>query len=145
MQNVLQISRKVDYALRATIHLARRSQSECISFKEVAKLEDIPKDFLAKILRTLVDAGLVNSSRGPKGGFRLARSPEAISFLDVIEAVEGPIVLNVCLDENQGCSRACSCAMKTIWQRGQARMLEVFRNTNLAELATPAPMSSEAA
>lgn len=140
MQSVLQISRKVDYALRAAIHLARRSPLHPVSFKEVARAEDIPKDFLAKILRELVDAGLVNSSRGQHGGFVLARLPQEISFLEVIEAVEGPITLNICLDTaHEGCSRSNNCAMREVWMLGQSKMLDVFRSTTLAHLSAPRP------
>jgi Rrf2 family protein len=136
MQSVLQISRKVDYALRAIIHLARLPHQQPISFKEVALAEDIPKDFLAKILRALVDAGLVNSARGQHGGFSLARPPADVSFLDVIEAVEGPVLLNICLDDAApSCSRTAHCAMRDVWMRGQSKMLEVFRGTSLAYLA----------
>jgi Rrf2 family protein len=141
MQSVLQISRKVDYALRATIYLARLPDHQPISFKEIARSEDIPKDFLAKILRALVDAGIVNSTRGQHGGFSLARPPAEVSFLDVIEAVEGPVLLNVCLDANApSCSRSAHCAMRDVWMLGQSKMLEVFRATTLAALthrATP--------
>jgi len=140
MQNILQISRRVDYGLRAIIHLAKRIDPKPVSFKEIARVEDIPKDFLAKILRTLVDAGLVNSTRGPHGGFSLAKSPADVSFLDIIEAIEGPIVLNVCLGDDSICSRSTTCTMKSVWQRGQEKMLEVFRDTLLADVVAHPPL-----
>jgi len=82
-----------------------------------------------------VDQGLVRSTRGPHGGYALGRSADAISFLDVIEAVEGPIALNVCLDGDDACGHSSSCTMVSVWRLGQERMLDVYRQAKLSELA----------
>lgn len=143
MQHVLQISRKIDYGLRAMIFLAGRPAGELLPFREVARRIDVPEDFLAKILKTLADAGLVLSQRGNGGGYALAKAAADISFLDVIEAVEGPVKVNVCLQDGDGapdhdaCSVAPSCTMLSVWREGQERMLEVYRKATLAELASP--------
>ncbi|HYQ81257.1 MAG TPA: Rrf2 family transcriptional regulator, partial [Anaeromyxobacteraceae bacterium] len=84
----------------------------------------------------------VKSSRGPHGGYALGRSPGEISFLDVIEAVEGPIALNVCLDGDDACGRSGTCTMVSVWKAGQERMLDVYRHAKLSELA-PQPDGSE--
>jgi Rrf2 family protein len=135
MQHLLQISRKVDYALRAMIHLAGRPAGTREPQQEIAQQNDIPREFLAKILKTLADGGLVTAQRGPHGGVALARTAGEVSFLDVIEAVEGPVVLNLCLDEAQGCSRTTTCSMQSVWRAGQERMLDVYRTTKLDALA----------
>jgi Rrf2 family protein len=96
---------------------------------------DVPEDFLAKILKTLVDQGLVKSTRGPHGGYALARNPIDISFLDVIVAVEGPVALNVCLDGEDACGHSTACTMVDVWRQGQERMLDVYRQSKLAALA----------
>lgn len=140
MQNLLQISRKVDYALRAMIHLATLPEGVREPQQEVAARNDIPRDFLAKILKKLVDQGLVSAHRGPRGGVALARPASEISFLDVIEAVDGPVVLNLCLDASQGCSQDSTCTMQAVWRAGQERMLDVYRATSLATLV-PGPQS----
>ena len=134
MQHVLRISRKIDYALRAMIYLASISRDAVVPFREIARQMLVPEDFLAKILKTLVDEGLVKSTRGPHGGYALAKPSAEISFLEVIEAVEGPIALNVCLDED-GCGKAAACTMVGVWREGQERMLEVYRAASLASLA----------
>ena len=82
-----------------------------------------------------MDQGLVKSTRGPHGGYALARAPIDISFLDVIEAVEGPVALNVCLDGEDACGHTSACTMVEVWRRGQERMLDVYRQSKLAELA----------
>jgi Rrf2 family protein len=145
MQHLLQISRKVDYALRAMIYLAGLPAGEREPQQEVASKNDIPREFLAKILKTLADGGLVKAHRGPHGGVALARPAGEVSFLDVIEAVEGPVVLNLCLDEAQGCSRTTTCSMQAVWRSGQERMLDVYRATKLDTLASgqtaPVPLN----
>ncbi len=137
MQHVLRISRKIDYGLRAMIYLASLPLGAVVPFREIARQMMIPEDFLAKILKTLVDHGLVRSARGPHGGYTLAIPADEISFLHVIESVEGPIAINVCLDGDDPCSKADACTMANVWREGQEKMLEVYRRWNLAQLALP--------
>jgi Rrf2 family protein len=135
MQHVLRISRKIDYGLRAMIYLASIPADDIVPFREIARQMVVPEDFLAKILKTLVDQGLVRSTRGPHGGYALARPASDISFLEVIEAVEGPIALNVCLDGDDACGKASACTMVSVWKEGQEKMLEVYRAAKLSSLA----------
>jgi Rrf2 family protein len=135
MQHVLRISRKIDYGLRAMIYLASIPAEAVVPFREIARQMMIPEDFLAKILKTLVDHGLVKSARGPHGGYALAQPASDISFLQVIEAVEGPIAINVCLDGEDPCAKAEACTMVGVWRQGQEKMLEVYRESRLSELA----------
>ncbi len=134
MQHVLRISRKIDYGLRAMIYLASIPATSIVPFREIAHRMMVPEDFLAKILKTLVDGGLVRSSRGPHGGYALARPASEVSFLQVIEAVEGPIAINVCLDGEDPCAKSSFCTMADVWRRGQERMLEVYREALLSDL-----------
>jgi Rrf2 family protein len=136
MQHTLRISRKIDYGLRAMIFLASIPDGAVVPFREIGRRMSVPEDFLAKILKLLVDRGLVRSTRGPHGGYALARPASEISFLDVIESVEGPIALNVCLDES-GCLREASCTMASVWREGQEKMLEVYRRARLSALRLP--------
>jgi Rrf2 family protein len=137
MQHVLQISRKIDYALRAVIHLAGLPEGRIASLQDMASTLHLPREFLAKILKVLAGRGLVRSARGAHGGYQLARPARDISFLEVIEGVEGPVQLNVCLDHKDRCDVSSSCTMYDVWKSGQERMLEVYRRTTLAELASP--------
>ena len=134
MQHVLRISRKIDYAIRAMIHLAGIPDGTVVPFREIGRQMDVPEDFLAKILKTLVDQGIVRSTRGPHGGYKLARPADSINVLEIIEAAEGPVAINVCLDDDDACSRQPICAMSAVWREGQDRMLDVFRRTNLSTL-----------
>jgi Rrf2 family protein len=144
MQHVLQISRKIDYGLRAMIHLSGLPAGKIVPLQDLATTLHIPREFLAKILKVLTARGLVRSARGVHGGYQLARPPAAISFLEVIEAVEGPVQLNVCLDHKDRCDVSEGCTMYHIWKTGQDRMLEVYRRTSLAELAGPLAQQARA-
>lgn len=137
MQHVLQVSRKIDYGLRAMIHLAGLPPERISSLQDLATTLHLPREFLAKILKLLTARELVRSSRGVHGGYQLARPATRISFLEVIEAVEGPVQLNVCLDHKDRCDVSAACTMYHVWKAGQDRMLEVYRRTSLAELAAP--------
>jgi Rrf2 family protein len=134
MQHVLQISRKIDYALRAMIHLAGLPRDKIASLQDLSTTLHLPREFLAKILKLLAEKNLVRSARGARGGYQLARPAADVSFLEVIEAVEGPVQLNVCLDHMDRCDVSASCTMVHVWKAGQERMLEVYRRTSLAEL-----------
>ncbi len=135
MQHPLQISRKIEYGLRAMLFLASLPRSAAVPFREIAERMEVPKDFLVKILKTLAKRDLVLSTRGSHGGYCLARPASEISFLDVIEAVEGPITVNVCTDAHTSCNLSPTCSMFGVWKLGQERMLEVYRTTKLDKLA----------
>ena len=135
MQHPLQISRKIEYGLRAMVFLASMPQGLTIPFREVARRMDVPEEFMAKILKTLVSKNLVLSTRGARGGYKLAKAPPEISMLDVIEAVEGPVVVNVCQDSHDACALSNACTMYGVWKLGQERMLDVYRDATLDKLA----------
>ncbi len=117
------------------LHLASVPPNVVVPFREIARKMLVPEDFLAKILKTLVDEGLVRSARGPHGGYALARPSSEINFLEIIEAIEGPVALNVCLDPDDACPRQPGCTLADVWREGQEKMLDVYRNANLAVLA----------
>ena len=88
------LSQKARYALRALLHLARHKAP--VSVAAIAEAEGIPKKFLELILLGLKGRGIVISSRGKFGGYRIARTPDEISFAEVIRAVDGPLALVPC-------------------------------------------------
>ena len=135
---ILQVSRKIDYALRAVIHLAGDEASErpC-SVAEIAARERVPRQFLEKIIQELIHKGLVRSRRGPRGGYVLARPADQVTFRDVIEAVEGPISLNACVGEHASCFLIGTCGMERVWREGQRRVLDLFETTTIADVRHP--------
>ncbi len=136
MQHAFQISRKIEYGTRAMLYLASLPDGLTTSFREIARKMDIPGEFLAKILKILVKSKLVRSTRGSHGGYSLAVPASQISFLDVIEAVEGPVSINLCTEKDHGgCDFTGACTMYSVWRQGQERMLDVYRGTKLDKLA----------
>jgi Rrf2 family protein len=134
----LQVSRKVDYALRAVIHLANEeSTARACSVAEIAARERVPRQFLEKIVQQLIHKGLVRSRRGPHGGYVLGRPAHEMTFRDVIEAVEGPISLNVCVGEHPDCFLLGACGMNRVWAEGQRRVMDLFENTTIAAVRHP--------
>ena len=121
------------------LFLASQPFGAVVPFREIATRMDVPQDFLAKILKRLVRGKLAGSIRGSHGGYTLGRLASEITFLDVIEAVEGPVKLNLCTDKNDLDHSACSfsggCTMLSVWRLGQERMLEVYRHARLDKLA----------
>lgn len=132
---MLQISRKVDYALRAAVYLASCDAGRMVSFREIGESQDVPREFLAKILRSLVCAGVIDSQRGANGGYRLSRPASEITFLEVLEAADGPIALNECCENGIGCSRAKLCSMERVWRDAELAMKNVFQGVRLSDLA----------
>ena len=135
MQLPLQISRKIEYGLRAMTFLASLETGEMVPQAEIARRMSIPPQFASKILKILVQKKLVRSTRGAHGGYALAKAAREVSFLDVIEAVEGPVVVNVCQDSHDACKVSSACTMYSVWKWGQQRMLDVYRSVTLDQIA----------
>jgi Rrf2 family protein len=131
---LMQISRRVDYGLRAMIYLSGQDPEKCCSIAEIAQQQGVPRKFLEKIIQDLIRGGLIKSKRGSCGGYALARAPEAITFTDVIEAIEGPIAVNACLDEHLGCDQMPRCTMIGVWGEVQKKIHEVLSGTTIASL-----------
>ena len=94
---MLQLTRDGEYAVRAILHLSSQPVGQVTLVNEIAEAQDVPKSYLSKIMQHLVKSGLVKSRRGARGGFILAKPADQITLREAIEAIEGPIHLNVCL------------------------------------------------
>lgn len=139
----MQLTRAADYAVRVMIHLAGLPAGTRISRSELAGVAGCPEQFLSKVLQNLTRSGLVISHRGNTGGFELPELHRHASVLEIVEAVEGPIHLNVCLANDQGCERQSWCPAHLVWARAQQAMTEVLRHTSLSELAQQVPSNMQ--
>ncbi len=130
------INQATDYALRAVLYLARQPQGEVTEAQAISGQEVIPMRFLLKIMPSLIKAGIVKSFRGVGGGYALAKAPGEVSFLDVVEAVEGPIALNRCLNDYAFCSKkgAPNCQIHQALADVQAKLKAELQGHNFAEL-----------
>ena len=130
----MQLTRAGEYGVLGMLNLARRAAGEIVMIDEVSQEEAIPRSFLAKVFQHLVRAGLVRSVRGSGGGVALARAPGEISVLEVIEAIEGPIALQRCLEAVPGCAQATTCPLCGVLGQAQHQVRAVFAATTLAAL-----------
>ena len=105
----------------------------------IAKEKSIPPSFLAKIVSQLSVAGLLKTSRGARGGVSLAKPAEAISLLDVIEAIDGPILLNDCVGDSLTCTFDDTCPLKPVWCDAQKMLVDHLSKANFAQFAQTAP------
>jgi Rrf2 family protein len=96
---------------------------------QIAQEQQIPPSFLAKIVSQLSVAGLLQTSRGARGGVSLARPPEQISLLEVVEAIDGPILLNECVAGNGACTFGDDCPMQPIWCDAQRELVGRLKTT----------------
>jgi Rrf2 family protein len=131
----MQITRQADYAIRAVLYLARQGASQRAATSTVAGEMKIPPSFLAKIVSQLSIAGLLHTSRGARGGIVLARDAKEISLLDVVEAIDGPILLNECVGKAGDCAFERDCPLHKIWIETQEDLVSRLKKTNFATLA----------
>lgn len=124
----MQITRQADYAVRAVLYLARLGQDQRAATSQIAEEQQIPPSFLAKIVSQLSVAGLLQTSRGARGGVSLARDPNQISLLEVVEAIDGPILLNECVGANGICTFGNDCALRSVWCDAQAELVEKLKS-----------------
>jgi Rrf2 family protein len=132
----MQITRQADYALRAMLYLARLEPSQRAATSQIAEEQHIPPSFLAKIISQLSIAGLIHTSRGARGGVSMARSPEEITILEVVEAIDGPISLNECTHSTASCQFGESCPLRPLWCETQAELVNRLRSTTFAQFLT---------
>ena len=128
------LSRKADYGVRAMLDIARQSAGSRVVVSEVAKRQKIPVFYLAKIMPRLARAGLVHTVLGASGGISLALPADKISLLQVIEAIDGSLSLNICSLDPARCEQAVTCPACDTWQHAQSQLTQTLANTYLSDL-----------
>lgn len=130
----MQLTRASDYAVRVMLHLASQPEGTVVSKTVLAKAAEAPESFLSKILQTLARGGLIQARRGVVGGFFLLPRGAKASLLDIVESIDGPIALNVCVASGASCERHAECPAHKVWLDAQAAMLSVLRKAKIAEM-----------
>jgi Rrf2 family transcriptional regulator, cysteine metabolism repressor len=134
----MKVSTRVHYGLRAMTELARSYRAgSLLSISEIARAEDLPLAYLEQLVGELRRAGLVEGTRGVRGGYRLARAPEAITVGDVYRVLEGEVAPVECTAEDYlpgACARENECLSRSIWERVQQAILTVLDSTTLEDL-----------
>jgi len=144
---MLRLSKKADYALIAMKHLALRGDRASSSAREIAEAYGIPIELMAKVLQRLVRRGLLASHQGTHGGYQLARVPVLISVADVIQAIDGPVMVTACSTDDAQCEQYSKCNVRDPLWRVRERFLTALGECTIAELAMepPAAPASRAA
>lgn len=129
----MQVSRTLDYAVRSLTYMGRRPVGR-FNIKEISENQHIPLNYLAKVMRRLVNKGLVRSTVGPDGGYALRKSPAEISLKEVYEAVEGELRMIDCMDKGTTCVLYEGCPQISVWDKLQISMVRVLEDTTLEDM-----------
>ena len=133
---MLRLSKKADYALIAMTHLALQPGGGALSAREIAGAYDIPVELLAKVLQRLARQGLLDSHQGTRGGYHLARKATAISVADVIQAIDGPVMVTACWDDVEDCDQYSKCNVRDPLWRIKDRIVAALEACTVFEVAT---------
>jgi Rrf2 family iron-sulfur cluster assembly transcriptional regulator len=127
-------SRSSEYAIRAFVNLAQVADGKFVMVKQIAEQEEIPSHFLAKILQQLARKGLLRSSKGPTGGFSLRGSPEDITLLNIVDALDGLADYQKCASGLAECNDEMPCGMHDSWKALRERIIEYLESTSIADV-----------
>lgn len=134
---MLMLSKRVEYALMAILHMANMSTGEWTNAKRIAERYAIPSELLGKVLQALARAGLVASMPGVHGGYRLNHSLDRVNLGAVIEAVEGPVHLADCQENPERCGQYHACNIKEPIQHIHAQLVHYIHNISLNQFRAP--------
>ncbi len=136
---MLRLSKKTDYALLAMRHLAANADRGSASARELAETYNIPAELLAKVLQKLVRGRLLVSQQGIRGGYALARPAAGMSVADVIQAVDGPLMVTACSEDDHSCNQYAKCNVRDPLWRIKDRIVATLAATSVAELTLEMP------
>jgi Rrf2 family cysteine metabolism transcriptional repressor len=145
----MKLSTKGRYSVTALYELAQRYEEDgIVPLKDIAASQGLSENYLEQLMATMRKAGLVESTRGAQGGYRLSRSPEEITICDIITAAEGPIALVDCLLDTDGknayhCVRENQCVTRGIWEKVCQAIENVLAGITLADLCRKSENASE--
>ena len=136
---MLKLTKKADYGLIALKHLAVNCADASSSAKVIAECYGIPLPLLAKILQKLTKIGLLQSLAGTNGGYRLARSPKSITALEVIRAIDGPIILTACFTEHGACEQSEKCTVREPLRKVHEGILNLLNTITISDMSRDEP------
>ncbi|MEK6777427.1 MAG: Rrf2 family transcriptional regulator [bacterium] len=129
----MQVTRETDYAIRCILFLSQKLKQN-ISAAAFSKELKISQAFISKIIQKLVKAGLLQSVRGVGGGVQLKKSPGDISLFDIVDAIQGPLGVNICVVDKKSCDRSSSCAVHPAWMEIQAMIERKLKSYSIKKL-----------
>lgn len=133
----MRLSTKGEYASRAMLELARRYRTGPVHSRQISEAQEIPPRFLEQILLLLKRAGYLKSRKGQKGGYVLAKPPEAINVAEVIRVMDGPLAPIDCVSvtAHETCPMESTCGLRWLWKDVRDAVAEILERTTFADLA----------
>jgi len=132
---MFRISRKLDYGIQLMVALAKEGEGKPIPTAKLSEILEIPLPFLHQIGHSLMQAGLIKASPGPRGGIKLSLPAVDISVLEIAESLEGKICLNSCIADENICQKIDDCNAKNMWSTMQGQIINFLGGINLDILA----------
>jgi Rrf2 family protein len=136
---MFKLSKKADYGLIAMKHLANHREEHACSANEIAEEYGISATLMAKVLQKLAKHGLVAAKHGSTGGYQLSKPPERISALEVLTAIDGPVLITSCVTSHGNCDATERCSVKEPLQRVNESILGVLSTVSIAQLSEDKP------
>jgi Rrf2 family transcriptional regulator, iron-sulfur cluster assembly transcription factor len=133
------LNQSADYALRAVLFVAQTDARRSCNASAISKAIGVPRNYLGKVLHALTHAGVLQSVRGPQGGFRLAHDAERLTVADVVEPFQRLPQRRICLLGDRACDSSAPCVAHQHWQRITGEVTSFFRTTTIAALLSGAP------
>ena len=130
----MRLTRAGEYAVRCALYLSFQGEGVLTRRKDIARVMDIPDQFLGKIAQQLSRARIIEIVQGSKGGYRLIISPGKLTLLEVVEAVIGEIFLNDCLINPNTCDRINTCSIHEVWLRARDQLRQTLREATFTKL-----------
>ncbi len=134
---MIRLTKLTDYGIVLLTNMAKDPERVMHNARDLAAEAGIPLPMTSKILKALARVGLLVSHRGVKGGYSLAREPEAITVAQIIGALEGPIAITECTDAESDCQVEASCPVRSNWHRINDAVLQALEGITLAEMTQP--------
>jgi len=132
---MFKLSKKADYGLIAMKHLANHREQHACSANEIAEEYGISATLMAKVLQKLAKQGLVAAKHGSSGGYQLAKPAAGISALEVLTAIDGPVLITSCVTSHGNCDATDRCSIKEPLQRVNESILEVLSTVTIAQIS----------
>ncbi len=130
----MKISTKGRYGLRILIDLATHQKDGPVNLGDISNRQGISEKYLWQVISLAKASGLIHSTRGPKGGYSVSKPANQITILDIITALEGPIVLVDCLEKSGSCDRNGSCVTREVWEQVENSMKKTMASITLQDL-----------
>jgi Rrf2 family protein len=134
----MQFSIGCEYAVHGLLFLAMRERDEVVLVSDIAKAQNLPESYLAKVFQSLARAGLLKSFRGAKGGFQLGRLPEEITLRDVTLAVEGSAPLFKPLSQKRDCQFEADCLIRAAFKKAETSLFTELEKVTLKQMVDKA-------